>query len=518
MKAHLLFPDRDLPTGLELGWNEPDLLRDLGLDLILDAMAGEPGADRDARVLETAATLLRHAGQTPPEVMRYRQAALRDAVAQPAAVDELYAIAGDAVRAARQSWMSGLTPRSPSSALYHYRSQLGLALAQLSRLHEWAQRARAGFGSRAFLALCDACRAELTPEYLAVVRGCLEALEFRSGVLAGARLGEHNESAAFVLRAVPPPQGWRERLRGNNVPRATITLHESDEAGARIVGDMRARASSRAAAALAQAARQVMGFFASLHAEAAFYVGAGRLWRRLAAKGEPLCFPQPAAEPGALRCHGLFDIALSLQLPGRAVGNDVAAGGRNLVVITGANRGGKSTFLRSLGQAQWMMQAGLFAGAESYAAGLCPVLATHFRREEDPSRLRGKFEEELQRMSAIIDALAPGAWLLLNEPFAATQESEGAEIAGGVVTALRERRMRIFFVTHMASLAASLYRRRDPAMLFLRAGREADGSRSFRLSEGEPLQTSFGEDLYRRIFAAAAPAEAPAREAEAGVH
>ena len=36
--------------------------------------------------------------------------------------------------------------------------------------------------------------------------------------------------------------------------------------------------------------------------------------------------------------------------------------------------------------------------------------------------------------------------------------------------------------------------------LFLRAERQADGQRTFKLVEGEPLQTSFGGDLYNMIF------------------
>ena len=36
--------------------------------------------------------------------------------------------------------------------------------------------------------------------------------------------------------------------------------------------------------------------------------------------------------------------------------------------------------------------------------------------------------------------------------------------------------------------------------IFLRADREADGTRTYKLSIGEPLQTSYGEDLYKRIF------------------
>ena len=61
---------------------------------------------------------------------------------------------------------------------------------------------------------------------------------------------------------------------------------------------------------------------------------------------------------------------------------------------------------------------------------------------------------------------------------------------------------------HMFDLASSLHRQQLATALFLRAERKCDGRRTFRLTEGEPLPTSYGADSYRRIFAAAP--EAPA--------
>ena len=61
------------------------------------------------------------------------------------------------------------------------------------------------------------------------------------------------------------------------------------------------------------------------------------------------------------------------------VGNRVNADHKSLVIITGANQGGKSSFLRSIGLAQLMMQCGLFVGAEAFKAELCPALFTHYK-------------------------------------------------------------------------------------------------------------------------------------------
>ena len=142
------------------------------------------------------------------------------------------------------------------------------------------------------------------------------------------------------------------------------------------------------------------------------------------------------------------------------------------MMITGANRGGKSTFLRSVGLAQIMMQS-------------------------------GKLDEELKRMSAIIDHVTPRSVVLLNESFASTNEREGSEIARQIVRALEESGVRVVYVTHLFDLAHGFHAERAETALFLRAERRADGTRTYRLVEGEPLPTSHADDVYRRIFGAA---------------
>jgi DNA mismatch repair ATPase MutS len=90
--------------------------------------------------------------------------------------------------------------------------------------------------------------------------------------------------------------------------------------------------------------------------------------------------------------------------------------------------------------------------------------------------------------------------VLFNESFAATNEREGSEIARQIVCALLEKRIKIFFVTHLYAFAHGFVGKKMANPIFLRAERQADGQRTFKLVEGEPLQTSFGEDLYKMIF------------------
>lgn len=90
--------------------------------------------------------------------------------------------------------------------------------------------------------------------------------------------------------------------------------------------------------------------------------------------------------------------------------------------------------------------------------------------------------------------------ILFNESFAATNEREGSEIARQIVSALLEKRIKVFFVTHQYEFARGFYAKNLENAIFLRAERKAGGARTFKLIEGEPLQTSYGEDLYRKIF------------------
>ncbi len=262
------------------------------------------------------------------------------------------------------------------------------------------------------------------------------------------------------------------------------------------------------ARALAQSADHILGFFGMLRLELGFYAGCLNLRDRLAAKNESTCFPEPLASgTPMLVARGLYDPCLSLSVKEKVVGNEIGAAGKSLVMITGANRGGKSTFLRSIGLAQLMMQCGMFVPAESFRATVCDAVFTHFKREEDASMSSGKLDEELSRMSLIVDHVSSKSIVLFNESFASTNEREGSEIARQIVRALVEKGVRVFYVTHLFDLANRFHIANMDRALFLRAERLADGRRTFRLVEGQPLPTSYGQDLYRRIFGEARDAE-----------
>ena len=505
MKVFLMHRDRDFRLGEDLPTNTVELTQDLELDILFDAMAA---GDTFLREVAKNAVL---ASLRDPEAILYRQHILADCLSAPKVIREIYTIAIEAIESEKKVW-SLMWERDANSALHRSTEVLQLCVNPLRRLWRIAEENGTRFSSEGFKRLFAMIATELGEEYMQCVEEHLERLEFNNGVLMSAGIGSDCKGENYVLRELPVvKQSWLERMQnwvsglmGKADPAFVYEVDERDETGFRILGDLRAQGIVHVARALTQSTDHVLSFFRMLQLELGFYIGCLNLHERLARKGEPACFPEPWPNVGSeFRCQTLYDVCLSLMLNERAVGNNVRGDGKALVVITGANRGGKSTFLRSVGLAHLMMQSGMFVPAEAFSANVCRGIFTHFKREEDATMQSGKLDEELSRMNATVEAITPGSVVLMNESFASTNEREGSEIAMQIVHAFLKMGIRVFYVTHLFALADGLLRSESSSALFLRAERLADGQRTFRLLEDGPLSTSFGQDLYRRIFEAA---------------
>ena len=484
--------------------NDGVLTQDLELATLWNAMAGG-----DEFLFETAKRVVL-SGLTDPDAIVYRQQVLRDCMEHPESVRQLYDLAIQALDNERQ--VGGLWFRaSPNSVLHRSVQVLMLHVEVLRQLRRIADEQAARFRSEGFTRLFAMLAEELSDDYLQAVERHLRELEFKRGVLQSAALGKGLKGGRYVVRT-QREQRWKERLPfANHSDSYSFTIPPRDENGFKSLDEIRGQGINLVANAVAQSADHVKSFFSMLRLELAFYLGCLNLHGRLAGKGEPVSFPEPLpADQLALTANGLYDVSLALHVGDRVVGNDVSADGKSLVMITGANQGGKSTLLRSLGLAHLMMQAGMFTGSESFRAGVANGVFTHYKREEDATMESGKLDEELSRMSQIASQVTRHSIVLCNESFASTNEREGSEIARQIVGAMLHRQIKVFYVTHMYDLAHGFHSQQPGNALFLRAGREPDGRRTFKLAEGEPLPTSYGKDSYQRIFGTLAPAPATA--------
>lgn len=474
MRTRLLCRDRDLHDTPAAPPRSEELRRNLGLDRLLPVMAA--GDDALYRVAESL--LLGDVASAAD--IRYRHEVLRDCLVHPDAVDELRRIAAAAVERERHNYFGLFTRATPDKVLYRSLDVLDMFVDAFAELRAACDRWRGGFSSAGFDAFFTCIATELDDEYLATVRAHLKELRFAKGELISVRLGAGAHGTDHVLRH-PDHSTWR-RLRGRD---GTIDLDVDDPAAAEALAVLAGRGIRTAADAVAQAAA-VMNLLAALDE-----------------RGAPWCLPEPAAR--GLTCRGLYHPVLALEAREPAVGNDIDTEDAAVTMITGANHGGKTTLLRSIGTAQLMLRCGMPVPAREYRGAVHPQVLTHFGGEErEGGDTAGRLEEELGRMSAIADVIRPGALLLCNESLASTNEREGAALARQIVETMRDCGITVVYVTHMYELARGLADAADPRHAFLRAERLDSGDRTFRVLPGRPLPTSHGEDLFQRIFGAGA--------------
>lgn len=495
MNVFLMYPDRNFEEVQGFPMNAEDLMQDLELEILLNAMAqGDDYLYADAKKAVFSPL-------DSPDVIRYRQEVLKDCLKNPQVIREIYHIPIQAIEAKHRNWL-GIFGNYPGSILSGAREMLEMFVELLKLLRKIVDENEASFESPGFRRFFGMIQQELNDDYLALVSQYLKELKFPYGILVSAELGKGNEGTNYVLRKPNNGSlGWVKRVFRRGSPLYSMTLHPRDDHGARALGELRERAINDVANALAQSASHIESFLNVMRKELAFYIGCLNLHEQVAPLGEPIAFPEIFMQEERKHSFvGLYDICLALTKREKITGNDVNADGKEMIIITGANQGGKSTFLRSLGIAQMMMQCGMYVPAERFSANLCCGIFTHYRREEDADMKSGKFDEELKRMSDIIDAIKPNSLLLFNESFAATNEREGSEVARQIVSALLERGIKIFFVTHLYAFARGFFNRGKADVLFLVAEVDPTGMRTYRCIEGEPLDTSFGVDIYREVF------------------
>jgi DNA mismatch repair ATPase MutS len=245
--------------------------------------------------------------------------------------------------------------------------------------------------------------------------------------------------------------------------------------------------------------RDLHDFFETVQEMFGFYAGALNLYQKVIKAEEIICFPEFMDVKG-YNFTNLEDVGLVLKTQGPVVGNSFTFSDKNLCMITGANQGGKTTFLRSIGLAQLMAQCGLFVTASAFSCYIYSGIFTHFPDEEGRELRTGLLEQELQRLHNIIPLLDKNSLILMNETFSTTTEYDASYLAEEIIAAFRSYGILTFFVTHLFQFAHKLYEEAPKDCVFLRAVRAVDGSRSFLIEYGEPVKSGFALDLYHQIL------------------
>jgi hypothetical protein len=173
--------------------------------------------------------------------------------------------------------------------------------------------------------------------------------------------------------------------------------------------------------------------------------------------GLQFCYPKLCGDNDYLFSRNGFDIALasrSLYDHHEIVTNDFEMQPpERIIVVTGANQGGKTTFARAFGQAHHLASIGLCVPGSSAALYLCDNILTHFEREEDINTLNGKLQDDLIRLHALLQKATKHSIFIVNEIFVSTTLVDALLLGGHMMDAIAALGTPSVVVTFLDELA-----------------------------------------------------------------
>jgi hypothetical protein len=496
MEFELLFMPQ-VVTAANLDYNSENLVKDLRLDILFDAMSG------GNPVIHSACSAIMSRPLIDKDPILNRSAVVHDAVAHPNPFVELFTISCEAVESVR-TYIEFTSPKYdrviPNKKKIAMEAEIAqLNLKHLHRLKNTLTKYCTKFSSEAMLGLCHTVDKLFENDHIAHIEATVDqlgALKSTGRFSISGRIGEGLKQADVLLNEICEPVARGKRrpaVDGVEIQLSSMALIQNAE---ELIESMLVPVHK----AIAGYNRSMQRFFEKLRLQIGFFVGCVNLLRKLKALGVPICHPQITLDSGEFAGKSLIDISLALKERNLPTVNGFCFTGKRQVVITGPNQGGKTTFLRSIGLAQVMMQCGMFVAATEYVSSLFSGLYTHFPSAEDDKIQRGLLEVELNKLSAVISKLKPGGLLLMNESFQTTMPLDAKRLAAEIVSALAEAGVTVLFVTHLYEFAIDLYRQHRRDALLLRAQRGGDGKNTYEIKEGEPYKSVFGLDLFRELI------------------
>lgn len=214
---------------------------------------------------------------------------------------------------------------------------------------------------------------------------------------------------------------------------------------------------------------------------------------------------EDAASDFFMRARGIYNIklvAVDTKEHETIVPNDLDFDEEHRVyILTGANRGGKTTITQTIGQLFVLAQGGIYIPGDEFELSPIDCVYTHFPADEDKTLDLGRLGEECKRFREIYQNAGSKSLLLLNETFSTTSFEEGYYIAKDSIRAILKKGMRTIYNTHMHKLAfdiEEMNQEETSGKAYSLVVRNEGENRSYKVELASPSGKSFASDIAKK--------------------